>query len=175
MVKSQFKQIKTFIYATAFSILSGCNYEPKILMQRVPYEGNELRIDGYYYHRNNDSNARTNVCFLFRNGVMFNSGTYWTNDLDEVEQNLTTFHEKGWFDKQLHGWGVFNVNVDRFENEQWCAICGHVLRYVGRVENDTTIHLLQCIDPLAGVSPMDEIYKFKKFSPKPDSIKFFIK
>jgi len=171
-----YKEIKIFIYTTVFGIFQGCNLDPEILMQRVPYEGNELRIDGYYYYQNNISDySRTHVLFLFRNGVMFNPFSYWTNDINEVEKKLTVAHENGWFEKELEGWGVFNINENRLKYEKWSVEGGHSLIYTGRIENDTTFHLLQCVDPLRGILPMYEICHFKKFSPKPDSIKSFIK
>lgn len=172
-----YKLIKIFFCATVSSVFWGCNHEPEILMQRFPYEGNELRIDGYYYYQDtlSDNYYRTHVLFLFRNGVMFNPFSYWTNDINEVEQRLTMAHEKGWFAKEWEGWGVFIINGNRLEYEKWSVEGGHTLRYVGRIKNDTTFHLLQCVDPLRGISSMNEICHFKKFSPKPDSIKSFIK
>ena len=173
MINSQSKLIKKFVRVFVFGILSGCYAEPEFVMQRVPYEGNELRIDGYYYHSNNSGNA-IRYSFLFRNGVIYYE-PYWysTNDLNELEQMFIK-HKYEWLKKYANGWGIFVINGNRLELETWDAE-GGLLRYVGRIENDTTMHLLQMVMRYGGVLPEDKIFHFKKFSPKPDSIKSFIK
>ena len=174
MVKFQYKLIKIFVFSFAFSTLSGCYSEPEYIMKRVPYEGNELRIDGYYYHQRNDFGEKTDIYFLFRNGVIYYEPySYSTNDLNEVEQMIIRHYEHELF-KHPNGWGIFEINGNRLEYETYFSLCG-LTRYIGRIENDTTMHLLQSIEDLSGISSEDKIFHFKKFSPKPDSIKSFIK
>jgi hypothetical protein len=142
-------------------------------MQRVDYEGNELKFNGYYYHQSNIVGNQTHVYFFFKNGLIFNPYPYSTHDLKEVEQMLVRGNEN--FKKYNNRWGVFVVNENRLEYEQYFGESGTVSRYVGRIENDTTIHLLQSIDRYFGVIAEDKIVHFRTFFFKPDSIKSFIK
>ena len=174
MTKLQSKLIKMFICVIFAGVLSGCyDDNPEFVMQRVDYKGNELALNGYYYHQSNNAGKQTHVYFLFGNGLILNPYSYSTHDMNEVEQMLVIGYER--FKKYNNRWGVFVVNGNRLEYEQYDSEKGGVFRCVGSINNDTTIRLLQKIDDYFGVTPEDKLLRFKKFSPKPDSIKSFIK
>ena len=176
MFKSQYKLIKKFICLIVFSIFSGCYSDnPEFVMKHVDYEGHELRIDGYYYHQGKhvSGSNQTHVIFLFKNGLMLNPYPDSTHDISEVEQILVRQYEH--FKKYNNRWGIFVINGNRLEYEMYDAEGGSVIRYVGRIDNDTTFNLLQSVHHHFGVLSVDKIFHFKKFSPKPDSIKSFIK
>ena len=176
MINPQYKLIKKIICLIVFSILSGCyDDNPDFVMKRVDYEGHELRIGGYYYCQDKhvSGSNQTHVIFLFRNGLILNPYPDSTHDLIEVEQILVRQYEH--LKKYNNRWGLFVINGNRLEYEKYDAEGGTVIRYVGSIENDTTFYLLQSVHHHFGVLSEEKIFHFKKFSPKPDSIKSFIK
>ena len=147
--------------------LNSCKDE-KLTLIKVPYEGNEIRIDGYYYSYYVNNVNPPGECivgfFLYRNGIMLSARAYDKTDLDILEKNMLERYES--LQEEKIGWGVFVVKENQLVYEQWSTSVGGglpVFKSSYNIENDTTL-----------INPYGEIYRFKQFSPKPDSTNRFI-
>jgi len=156
------KIIKYLIMSALVLQMYGCKDE-KLTLQRVPYTGNEIRTDGYYYHHWASSESlsinKTATFFLYRNGIKLTAGSYGSIDLDIVEKEMLSRYEL--LVKQKIGWGVFVITGNKVEYEEWTTSAGGglpIYKNSYNIENDTTL-----------MNPEGKVYHFKQFSPKPDS------
>ena len=175
------KKIFLFIFISILGTFVSCCKvflpNEKLSMKREDYKGNELKIDGYYYHHQEDENNKfTLIVFLYRNGIIISTRAYPTLDLSVVEEEMVKeFNE---IQKSKVGWGVFRINYNSFEYEEWTSPTeGMTLRKSsGFIENDTifciTEHFFSYNKKKYHV---DQVYHFRQFSPKPDSTNIFIK
>jgi len=154
-------------------ILLNCCKDEKLSLQRVPYLGNELRTDGYYYKywASYDSPVPNNTTclFLFRNGIVLCAGSFESTNLDTVDKELLERYK--WLYEYKSSWGVFVVNGDRYEDEVWgSGFRLPVSKSIGIIDNDTTIHIIKHISVKEKQEfPQNYRYHFRQFSPKPDS------
>ena len=143
-------------------LLTACKDE-ELMLQRIPYKGDELRIDGYYYTQ---WGTHTTVMFFYRNGITLSAMSYGSLDLNSVEKEMINRYE--YIRNEKSGWGVFLITGDTLEAEIWTTSVGGglpVYKWKAYIENDTTFR------KIAG----NVVYHFKQFSPKPDSTNQFIK
>jgi hypothetical protein len=151
-------------------------------MVKTPYTGDELKIDGYYYS-NPDSENHMSIAVLYRNGVCMHIPV----SLNYSGQNVSDFVENDillndafisrWKDKPACI-GVFYINVESIKFERWEATGKNIttFSYSGKILNDTIFLLTKRVDNETNKSySINETYRFKQFSPKPDSTSVFIK
>jgi hypothetical protein len=75
-------------------------------------------------------------------------------------------------------WGVFNIKDNIIKFERWYPGQGAKKAYVreGIILNDTTFHITKSYRSNGSeLKDADEVYHFRKFSPKPDSTNVFVK
>ncbi|MDR2909923.1 MAG: hypothetical protein LBV47_00945 [Bacteroidales bacterium] len=149
--------------------------DEKLSMKRVDYNGNQLRLDGYYYYH--DNNGYTLVLFLYRTGTMLLTRAYLSADLDIVEKQMISQYEN--LKKEKTRWGVFSVVDHKIEYEEWVApdegrltVC----KTTGNIVNDTTFCITKRFYSYNNKTyHVNDVWHFKEFFPKPDSTNVFIK
>ena len=156
-------------------LLNGCKDE-ELTLQRIPYFGNELRTDGYYYHYDDTSydGIYTLCFFLFRNGTRLTAGSFKNTNLDTVEKQMLDRYK--WLNHKS-GWSIFVITDNIMEIEGWSTSVGGglpVYKAYYYIENDTTLRLFKSINSDGMEFEKDAIYHFRHFSPKPDSTNNFI-
>jgi len=147
----------------------------KLSMKRVDYNGNELRIDGYYY-RQGDKSEYTCVVFLYKNGILFSTRCHRSYDLDVVEKEMVNEYDE--FRKSKTHWGVFMVVDNRIEYEEWTTPTEGITvkKSSGFIENDTTFRIAEeYFSYNKKTYHVNQVYHFKQFANKPDSTNKFIK
>lgn len=148
-----------------------------LTIKKKPYEGLELRTDGYYYNMEDDKIWYT--YFFYRNGVLlYGAGT------DTLDDNLDKYDE--WFVSEAfleyiktnkRRWGLFEIHDDSIVFERWVMAEGGfpVLRFSGNIIDDTTFIITRSEYPHQGdVYNKNEVFHFRSLSPKPDSTNTFI-
>ena len=159
--------------------IASCNLlypDEKLSLPRTNYTGNEIRTDGYYY--NIIENDRIVFRFFYKNGTVLSGGAFSFRTMDEAESKMIQEISKN--KKRKWHWGVFVIEGDKIDYEQWePSIYGNYLttrRYYGHIENDTTIHFTESYTS-ENKKPFlfDFVYHFKQFANKPDSTNNFIK
>lgn len=155
--------------------------DDELSIQKMPFAGNQLRTDGYYYQLK-DQTFFTIYCF-YRNGIiLYLGGGYSSSQLIELESRIQNGSYYNDAKKYKYFWGIFNIENNNIKFERWYASSGGPLpTYVreGNIVNDTTFNITEIYRIKKGkkteVANENETYHFKAFSPKPDSTNTFIK
>jgi hypothetical protein len=151
----------------------------ELSMAKIPYTGNELRIDGYYYSNQvyNNYNA---VAVFYRDGACIHVFTSieGADTLNYIENNILLNESLiSNFMNTPTNIGVFQINTESIEFETWEAGRDIItFSNYGEILNDTTFLITKQINNDSGKSENENLtYRFKQFSPKPDSTNNFIK
>ena len=145
-------------------------------IKRKSYFGNEIKTNGYFY--SNDSTSRTTrVKFFYRNGVVLSGGRYSLNDLDIIESEILSGTFINIADK--YNWSPFEINNNTlvteyyYDNPPSCKLLTAKSFY--EIQNDTTIVYKRTDQSGYKDIVSNIVWRFKQFSPKPDSTNVFIK
>lgn len=171
--------VRIFLVSIMFLVLSCEKKLYDLGMEKIPYDGNELKINGYYYSTP-DSNGDIGLAVFYRDGFCI----HMFLDINSKD-TLHYIENKYLLDnafiidiKQTPNWiGVFQIDNSKIEYETWVAM-RHIptFSYYGEILNDTTYKLTKWIANDIDVTyPLELTYKFKKFDFKPDSTNTFIK
>lgn len=169
-----------FILTINLSMLMSCCStlfpDEKLTLDRMDYNGNELRMDGYYYCYFENTDI-TVVYFLFRNGILRYTGGYSRYNEDNREKEMVSYYDR--FTPKTD-WGLFVINDNKIQYEKWIeapsGIKAAINRRSGYIENDTTIHFTESYNSGTGeIKQVDEVWHFKQFANKPDSTNVYIK
>jgi len=148
-----------------------------ILLERIENTSEALRLDGYYVRMIGDNNPTMIVYFFYRNGIVLSGGGATLSELEELEER----YRNGEFYTNVKNskifWGVYQLNADEIRFERWYPSdrpYGSSLR-IGKIQNDSTFIITSTADSDGSdVRFVNELFKFKEFSPKPDSTNIFI-
>ncbi|GHT22665.1 hypothetical protein AGMMS4957_13170 [Bacteroidia bacterium] len=143
------KMILFVLIISLSMFMSYCNSlfpDEKLTMQRGDYEGNELKIDGYYYRQEvTEVSSRTMVMFLYRNGILLSCGSFSTIDLNIVVEELPNRYTL--VEEKQEWMGRFSIDKNLIQTEQWVespsGASSSIYRRSGYIENDTTIHFTE--------------------------------
>lgn len=167
--------------STALFFIEGCgkwNKDEDLTLKKHPYNGNEFRLDGYYYFLQKEKIFST--YFFFRNGVVINGEAADPNSPDPIAFMDEVFSSESFADQIKRGktrWGLFEIQGDSIVFERWVIAEGGypVMRFSGNILNDTTFVITRAEYPQSGkVFQQNDLYHFHAFSPKPDSTNVFI-
>ena len=171
---------KNLLFIVLISILfSSCEKKLyNLSMSRIPYTGNELKIDGYYYSNQSWTNGVILAVF-YRNGVCIHLFLdIESNDtLNYIENEILkkeSFTQSLWDTPNYVG--VFRIDTKTIEIESWISARDiTTFSFYGKILNDTIFRVTKWINNEAGEIFLDTItYRYRQFSPKPDSTNSFI-
>ena len=153
---------------------SYCASKPaKLKLTKTPFMGKELRTNGYYYSFDkNEGQVFVNIFTLYQNGVFVFMGSPYSKSLEASDLYMSEIARKKEYvgQKKAHGWGVFLIDKERITIEQWLDYNPSLVipSFIseGTIINDSTINIA-----ING----QRTWKFRYFSPKPDSTNSFIK
>ena len=139
--------------------MSGCDkYEP-LHFPRTPYEGNELRTDGFWYHvKHSGMSDRMTVYFMYRDGTLLMAAAPRTTNLCEITADDILCQS---YNNQTD-WGVFVVENDTLKWSEWFwpnPAPGIAVLTTFEIVNDTCIKRTRD----------EDYYYFYPFDYKPDS------
>lgn len=173
----------TISFSICCLLLSSCSKlfgrkDDDLSIVRRNYDGDELRIDGYYYSIGYKGEIIDGYWF-YRNGVLISTGGI-THSFEEMDNYMLTFINNNHYKTRKIAWGVFDVIEDSIAFERWYPH-GPNRAYVstGKILNDTTFHIIDSYRMENGVKTdrkeRDEMYYFRAFEPKPDSTNSFVR
>lgn len=150
--------------------LLGCDKafkDDELTMKKQPYNGTELRTDGYFYEINSYTEGIGEALFLYRDGtMMLCGGSGETDDPFGFMERLFASpdfisHAK----EHAFYWGVFQIDGNTIQYERWYQSDGGlpVGCSEGAILNDTTF-----------VVNETTVFHFRHYTPKPDSTNRFI-
>jgi len=156
-----------------------------LTLQRQPYSGDELKVDGYYFYEWESDVTSLTIFFLYKNGILIYGADSPKSEIINIEED---FRNGTWYkiskEKRIV-WGVFQINNNNntIKLEYWYPPGAGSMYYQpyifgGEILNDTTFILTeQYIVSSNGTKDLlntfSRTYHFKKFSPKPDSTNSF--
>lgn len=151
--------------------------DDKPTIQQKQYEGDNLRIDGYYcYDREDDVQITTDIIVFYRNGVVFGPvGTYYSK-VDETYNSLIKENEQGHHVDIIDWWGLFEIedSIIRLEYYLPSMYGHHTYLMQGTILNDTTFHMTKGKhSDKSNYETIDYLYSFHKTDAKPDSTNNF--
>ena len=167
-----------YLFLTILSmLLSCCLEEDDILPNAIPYAGNQLRVDGYYYKITEweEGSSIFRVFIFYENGILLNVGGS-SHSVEETDQRIRkNYVQDTWYKKNKYVWGVFFIDENTIQINTLSQDYPHRgIAQEGVILNDTTFKITK-ISSSGGVREKDEIYYFREFSSKPDSTNVFIK
>lgn len=149
--------------------------DDKLSLQRKPYNGSALKLDGYYYQRYFDGKM-VEIYFLYKNGVIINAGAFDVNKLDFYERKFsdTVFVNK--LKDVKFNWGVFQIDGENIKFERWYPSERPYRTGIreGNILNDSTFVIKKAVSAKGKEINKNETYHFKRFTPKIDSISKYI-
>lgn len=171
--------LKTTILSALFLLsLTGCGkwlQDEELTLAKQPYNGNELKLNGYYYYLHNGFVFHT--YFFYKNGVCLYGNSFYQDDMFEG-MNQVFLSDNFLHNLHKHNYGVFQIINDSIVFEKWAIGEGPkpVTRYLGTILNDTTFIINQHKSPHSGevYQSNNEVFHFHAFSPKPDSTNRYI-
>lgn len=175
--------VKNKILILVSLILSACacskivGEDEMILLERVDNTSSALRLDGYYFNEIGSDNPTIITYFFYRNGIVLYGGGRTKSEFSSLEEEYRNgaFYEA--IKESKTWWGVYQIEGNEIRFERWYP--GHrpysTFLNSGEVINDTTF-LVTSSSESDGSEEVerDELFKFKQFSPKPDSTNTFI-
>ena len=174
--------VKLFVFIGVLSlVLFSCGiFDDKLSLEKRPFDGRQLRIDGYYYTSwNVGEKERYDTYFLYRNGVLLNGASFLKEDKLKKEQEFKdgTYHKRS---DVKYTWGVFDIVGDSIVFERWYPSEKPHRAYIraGKILNDTTFIITESyrmrFDRKTSHREREEVYHFRELSPKPDSTNRFV-
>ena len=144
------------------------------ILKKIPYTGNELRMDGYYYRYLDceGNNCIFAYCF-YRNGIVLHMGG-GALSLKEADEYVKQFMERDINSNyERSNWGLFVVDNQTIKFELYYPQ-EYFTKWTGIMEgvilNDTTFRITSFYDPSNDERrTKNDTYYFRQFSPKPDS------
>jgi len=149
--------------------------DKKFSMSKVPYTGDELRIDGYYYDKIwTDGSHVTHILVFYTNGIIFKVGL--TGSLNYIEDRLCDHNFIKKIQNSLDCWGPYQIENENLKFEYYNIRGNSWFTFFAYCDiiNDSTFIIKKTTFSKTGKedkessSFLDE-YHFKQFSPKPDS------
>ena len=182
---------KIYILITLLVIINSCSPQQPVELEVIPlslkrqaYNGDELKIDGYYFHVWESDMAQFSIFVIYKNGVVIFANNSPDTGFEEMEDSFSdgTFYD--YKKEKRTDWGVFQISSNTIKLEYWYPPGAGGMNYQpyifgGEIINDTTFILKeQYLINASGVknilNTFNRTYHFKKFGPKPDSTNSFI-
>jgi len=160
------KNIKFAIIILIITVFSSCLSMKieQLTMQRMDNTTTKLKLNGYYFDNFGDNDEKVDIIFFYKNGVLLDGMNSSLSDLEATEADFKSGIYADLSANNVTSWGVYKINKNTITTEQWFAgnRCCKTLIRSGTILNDTTFQF------------NNEVFKFKAFSPKPDSTNVFI-
>lgn len=139
------------------------------------YTGNELRTDGYYY-RVAEGNVSSRLFCFYTNGVLLDmKGGFQSNDIAEMDDYLEREFSGAYSLNDRALWGLFWINGTDIKFQHYDPYSGYPVHYYfvneGVILNDTTFNIrLNYRNDNKERYEVNDIYRFRQYTPKPDSV-----
>ena len=181
------KRIGILILFMGVLVFVGCSTQlAPLIMRKIPYTENKLRIDGYYYSDIDKeiSDMAHNIAIFYRDGFCFHILTQPKGQdiLQYIEDDILLddclISKLKNLPRQI---GVFRIKNSGIEFEIWdgASMIGGIIgtfSYYGEIINDTTFIINNIVYNGNNKRASKYLtYHFKEFSQKPDSTNVFVK
>ena len=167
--------MKNLILSILCMLLMQCCLEKDdVLPNAISHTGNQLKKNGYYYQITYNNEIYSPLV-MYGNGVLITLGGV-RSTLEEMDEYIMkNYVQDTWYKKNKYNWGVFFIDDNSIRINTLSQDYPHRgFVQEGVILNDTTFKITK-FSSGDRVKEHDEIYYFRKFSPKPDSTNVYIK
>jgi hypothetical protein len=162
----------------ALCLLAACRgerWDDDLTLPIQNYSDTQLNIDGYYYFESNGSNQ---VYFFYRDGVVLDGLVVSLNELTATELDFMNGEYYNFAKNNKTCWGRYIIDGNIIKREFWPPSNGNNLEawtHEGIILNDTTFKMTKAWRSCKPkeVNEIEQVYHFKRSSPKPDSTNTF--
>lgn len=147
-----------------------------LTLEKIENNSNRLNLKGYYCYEYIENNF--DIYFLYENGIIL----YGYSPSEDELHKYGIKYKSGEFYKEVQNikfhWGVYQIDGNSIKFERWYPSEKPYRTTIreGEILNDSTFIITKTYKANSNeVRERNETYKFKKFSPKPDSTNIFIK
>lgn len=178
------KYLRFLIIAFVLFFFSSCfwegfwewlNPDDKCTLEQRNFEGENLRIDGFYYGDVSEDDEVTTIFILYRNGVVM--GPVGVK-LSESENRIKKLIDNNNRRDEIDNWGLFEVEDSTISLEYYLpSMYGHHTYLMrGMILNDSTFRMIEgrrSVD--SKYESIDRLFRFRQTEVKPDSTNKFFK
>ena len=146
-----------------------CLEKDDILPSAIPYRGNQLKMNGYYYQITYDG-------IIYNSHVMYANGVLITlYGIENTIEEMDEYVRKQSMYKSKYNWGIFFIDDNTIRMHKLGGDYPHK-EFVqeGIILNNTTFKITK-FSSGSKIREKEEIYHFREFSPKPDSTNVYVK
>jgi len=181
--KNTIMKYKIYLFCVLGVLLmsSTCSKENDTELFKTPYEGSELNLTGYFITNLNESieGELKSTYFFYQDGVVLYGRSYPISmSENEIEGRFVSTDFDGVIKQSKSGWGIFVINEGELEFETWEPSSGGSLKTVvrsGSILNDSTFLITSFYNGYSEETTVkNDTFRFKSFSPKPDSTNMFV-
>jgi hypothetical protein len=175
--------VKSVIIFLAIAICS-CNSiiteDENLSLKKEANNSGALKLRGYYFTNSEGKDGSLiTIYFLYNDGIIINVGTIPVSKWSSFESELTTTSFGVNLKRLKDAFGVYQISNGHIKFDMWYPGPGPAkLVYLrsGSIVNDSTF-IIDLIERKSRRTSetVREIYHFKQFNPKPDSVNEFIK
>ena len=183
MVKSLVKAVFAILIWIAVTSAS-CQKRHELGIPRIPYTGDELRINGYYYSpaeigENGDTLTKEiMIIIFFRNGISMIQPVNLPQRADSIQTIIDALRAlpTEWMLRTSSGYGTFSISDVTLNMSFWLKDWDYLCyQYEAKILNDSTFMIKSYSTSKSNDKKRyKRIYYFKQYSPKPDSTCVFI-
>jgi hypothetical protein len=166
--------LKSILMVVLISIQS-CLKDDVLVMKRVDNNTEKIKLDGYFLESNK---VNSTTYFFYQNGVVIEYSSYKPEDSLKIENTMRDAEILAKIKGNKDRWGVYRIEGNNIFMEKWYPSDRPLDAFLktGTILNDSTFVFDTSSEPDGSKKEtINETYRFKKFSPKPDSTNLFIK
>ncbi len=147
---------------------------------KTDYLGDQLRFDGYYYCKHEGKEiTRLQILFFYQDGVLLYGGFPLSDELSDRENEFKNGQYYKYAKKHQSDWGLFTIDSTTIQYEMLHGGPFRAMIDSGKIINDTTFVILKRKSSYGtyGIKEkaLQDTFRLKPFSPKPDSTNIYIK
>ncbi len=147
--------------------------DDNLTLKREDNKSKKLKLNGYYYIQRNDM---VYLYFLFENGSILNAAGFNEDEWDKYEQKLIAKSVNEKVISLKYNWGVYQIKSDSILYERWYPSERPYRTAIrkGVISNDSTFIITKVVSSKGETSDENEVYHFKEFRHKMDSVTHYI-
>ncbi|MGB0840304.1 MAG: hypothetical protein ACPGXL_09200 [Chitinophagales bacterium] len=143
-------------------------------MERIPYSGTEIRLDGYWWENLPLSHVPSiGTYFFYKDGTLLHGRSIPISDLEQGEEGFSSQSFRDATQRSKGGWGIFQVNGKEITFEMWSESTELEVKtavYSGKIIDEEIFVITSLLNNYSGeTTARNDTFFFKPFHPKPDS------
>jgi hypothetical protein len=149
--------------------------DDELTITRQANNSSSMKLNGYYYNPWGTNSEYAYVTIFFENGVLYKGPGYRLEEIMNDKADLRALIDRKREVKA--GWGIYKIRSGMIETQSWeiSQGCNPVVVEKGKILNDSTFQITSwAYSDSEDIEAVNRTYRFRSYSPKPDSTNNFI-